>query len=127
MKRIGIALAVMALILGGTLCHSFYISRFSNDLATLLEAAEAEAESGNWDKAVALTRTAQGKWADHDCYLHVTLRHDVTDGVYTSFREILEFLQCQEDGGEYSAANARLIAQLELLSEAEQLTLQNIL
>lgn len=127
MKRIWIALAIMALILSGTLCHSLYISRFANDLTTLLESAESEAESSNWDKAAALTRTAQKKWVDRDRYLHITLRHDVTDGVYTSFREVLEYLQCQEDGGEYSAANARLIAQLELLSEAEQLTLKNIL
>ena len=38
----------------------------------------------------------------------------------------LRKIRCEE-GGEYSAANARLIAELELLAEAEQLNLKNIL
>ena len=66
------------------------------------------------------------QWLSHDAYLHVLLRHSETDEIYIDFREVAEFIQCEE-AGEYSAANARLIAQLELLSEAEQLTLKNIL
>ena len=126
MKRVWIALTILAAILCGTLYHSFYINSFTKDLTALLETAEAEAEAENWDKAQALTQTAQDKWAQRGQYLHITLRHDVTDGIYTGFREVVEFIQCQE-GGEYSAANARLIAELELLAEAEQLTLKNIL
>ena len=38
----------------------------------------------------------------------------------------MEYLDCRE-GGEYSAANARLLLRLELLSEAERLTLKNVL
>ena len=48
------------------------------------------------------------------------------DSIYTSFREVVEFLDSREQG-EYSAANARLIALIELLNESEQLTLKNIL
>ena len=51
---------------------------------------------------------------------------DSTDSIYTSFREVVEFLDSREQG-EYSAANARLIALIELLNESEQLTLKNIL
>ncbi|WP_251444951.1 DUF4363 family protein [Vermiculatibacterium agrestimuris] len=126
MKRIWIALAILLAVLCATLYHSVYLSHFTQDLSSLLEAAETEAESGDWDKAAALTQTAQDKWAQRECYLHITLRHDVTDNIYTDFREVWEFLHCQESG-EYSAANARLIAGLELLSEAERLTLQNVL
>ena len=126
MKRVWIALAILAAILCATLYHSAYLNSFTQDLTALLEAAEAEAETGNWDKAQALTQAARDKWVRRGQYLHITLRHDVTDDIYTGFREVWEFLECQE-GGEYSAANARLIAGLELLSEAEHLTLQNIL
>lgn len=126
MKRVWIASAILALTLCATLYHSFYLNHFTQDLTALLEAAETEAEAEHWEKAQSLTQTAQDKWAERGQYLHITLRHDVTDDIYTGFREVWEFLHCQE-AGEYSAANARLIAGLELLSEAEQLTLQNVL
>ena len=126
MKRVWIALAILAAILGVTLGHSFYLSDFIRDLTDILETAEAQAEAGDWNAASELTQTARKKWEARDCYLHITLRHDENDTIYTGFREVSEFLECQEHG-EYSAANARLIAQLELLSEAEQLTLKNVL
>lgn len=126
MKRIWIACGLMLAILAGTLGHSVYIDGFIGELSTLLETAEAQAEGGDWEEAAALTRRAWERWQDKDLYLHITLRHDETDQVYTGFREVLEFLQCQE-GGEYSAANAELIANLELMAEAEQLTWKNIL
>ena len=126
MKRVWIAIGLLLAILVGTLAHSFYIASFTRDLSLLLEAAEAEAEQGAWDKAEKLTETAHDKWDQRSTYLHITLRHDETDTIYTGFREVAEFIQCQE-AGEYSAANARLIASLELMAEAEQLTLKNVL
>jgi len=126
LKRIWIAGGLMLAILTGTLCHSFYIGAFTGELSALLEDAEARAEGGDWEGASSLTRQAWDRWEEKDLYLHITLRHDETDVVYTGFREVWEFLQCQE-GGEYSAANAELIANLELMAEAEQLTLKNIL
>ncbi len=126
MKRILIAAAILLVIFAATLSHSFYISDFTGDLTALLEAAEAQAENDNWDAAHDLTQKARDRWDSTDAYLHILLRHSETDNVYTGFREVAEFIQCQE-GGEYSAANARLIAELELLAEAEQLTMKNIL
>ena len=118
MKRIGIALAILILLFSATLLHSTSIEVFSSDLTALLEAAEENAEQGDWTGAKELTQ-------NRDFYLHITLRHSETDSVYMAFREVSEFIECQE-GGEYSAANAKLIAGLELLAEAEQLTLKNI-
>lgn len=126
MKRIVIAAAILVSIFLATLSHSFYISSFTQDLTTLLEEAEAKAEQQEWPSAMSLTQTAWDKWTASDAYLHILLRHTETDSIYIGFREVIEFIQRQEDG-EYSAANARLIAELELLSEAEQLTLKNIL
>lgn len=125
MKRAWIALAILLTVLAGTLCHSFYIERFTGNLIQLLEQAESRAEAGEWDLAERLSQTAHEKWDKKDGYLHVLLRHSDTDQIYMGFYEVEEFLQRQEDG-EYSAANAKLIAQLELLSEAEQLSLKNL-
>ena len=126
MRRLWIALALLAAVFCGTLFNSWYLADLTGALSRTLAQAEARAEGGAWEEAEALTRQAYEAWSDWDVYLHVLLRHGDTDQVYTGFREVLEFLTCQE-GGEYSAANARLIAQIELLSEAEQLTLKNIL
>ena len=126
MKRVWIAVALLLAVLAGTLSHSFYLNSFTQELTGLLEAAEAKAEQNEWAIAEELTQLAHHKWDEKTAYLHILLRHSETDEVYTSFREVAEFIQCQE-GGEYSAANARLIAELELLAEAEQLNLKNIL
>lgn len=126
MKRICIACAILLSLLVGTLLHSFYIGAFARDLTLMLEEAEARAEAEDWESAAELTQTMRDKWESRQLYLHIALRHDATDAIYTGVREVQEFIECEE-GGEYSAANARLIAGLELLSGAEQLSLQNIL
>lgn len=126
MKRIIIALVILGGVFGATMAHSAYISAFSRELTALLEEAEGKAEEGDWAEAMALTERAQDKWKDKAVYLHITLRHNDTDEVYAGLREVWEFIECQE-GGEYSAANARLITKLELLAEAEELDLKNIL
>lgn len=126
MKRIWIAAAILLAILAGTLAHSAYLTTFTRELTVLLEEAEANAEREDWDAAARLTQDVCDRWQEKDLYLHITLRHDETDIIYTGLQEVTEFIQCRE-GGEYSAANARLIANLELMAEAEQLSLKNIL
>lgn len=125
MKQIRIAFSILLILFSITFFHSIVIKAFAEDLSLLLEEAESYAESNNWDGAKTLTDIARQKWTDRDLYLHITLRHNETDAVYSGFCEVVEFIECQE-AGEYSAANARLIAELSLLSEAEQLTLKNV-
>ena len=57
MKRLWTAAALLIALLGFTLFHSFYLSRFSNELTTILHEAEAKAESGHWENAQDLTNT----------------------------------------------------------------------
>lgn len=126
MKRVLIALGLLLAIFAGTLAHGWYLTSFTGELTALLTQAESGAERGDWATAKALTDEAHQKWDEKDMYLHVLLRHSETDQVYSGFHEVEEFINCQE-GGEYSAANARLMAEIDLLSEAEQLNLKNVL
>jgi len=126
MKRVWIAAGLLLLVFVLTLCHSFYLTRFTDELTGLLEQAESCAERGDWDAAEQYNCQAHDRWEANDTYLHIFLRHTDTDAIYASFHEVEEFLQCQESG-EYSAANARLVVLLDLLSEAEHLTLKNVL
>ena len=98
----------------------------SAGLTDRLVQAEVQAEAGNWEEAGRLTKEALDVWTSHDMYLYTVLRHSDTDQIHTGFREVQEFINCQE-GGEYSAANARLISQVELLYEMEQFNLKNLL
>lgn len=126
MKRLWIAVAILCVVFAATLYSSHYLNGFANEMADLLVLAEQRAEDGDWEQADRLTGEALDIWDAHDLYLYTTLRHADTDQVHTGFREVQEFINCQE-GGEYSAANAKLIAQIELLWEMEQFSLKNLL
>lgn len=54
------------------------------------------------------------------------MRHSDTDQVLRAFRTVLEYLRLQEPD-QYNAANADLMAQLELLAEMEQASVVNVL
>ena len=125
MKRFWIALLLLGAILTGTLFHIRSLHGFTDTLAGLLEQADELAAAEQWEQAQTLTQQAKDTWADRDVYLHVLLRHADTDSIYAGFRETLALLDSQEYG-EYAAANARLVTQIQLLYEAEQLTLKNI-
>ncbi len=125
MKRLWIALLLLAGLLAGTLLHTWSLDGFTRGLTGSLERAQQLAQADRWQEAAALTEEALQNWSDRDVYLHVLLRHADTDQIYAGFREVLALLGSGEYG-EYAAANARLVTQIGLLSEAEQLTLKNI-
>lgn len=126
MKRLWISLAIMAVIFTAALVNSRYLETFSTSLVDLLTQAEIQAEREAWADAGRLTQEALTLWEGKEDYLYTVLRHSDTDEIFSGFREVTEFIHCQE-GGEYSAANARLIAQVELLYKMEQFNLKNLL
>ena len=128
MKRLYVSLGLIALL--AVLCgvHTVYLGRFTGELTGLLTQAQEQVERGDWDGATRLTRQAKERWADHDGYLHVTLRHADVDAILVSFDEALAFLQGDEhQPAEYAAVNAKLLTQLALLLEAELPTITNLL
>ena len=103
MKRIWIAIALLLVILAGTLFHSFYINRLIGEISVLLEQAEAQAEQGEWAAAEESTQLASHRWEAGDAYLHVMLRHGETDQIHIGFRRVAEFIRGQETGEYYAA------------------------
>lgn len=126
MKRAWIASAALLAILAAALWHSFHVASLTGRLTSCLVEAQTQAEAGQWDRALELTESAHREWSAHDSYLHLFLHHTEVDSIDVVFREAEELIKCRESG-EYSAANARLIVELELLAEAERLTLENVL
>ena len=126
MKRLWIALCILILILGGTLGNSLFLSHITDGYGLRLSTAQELAVQGAWTNAAHLTQQVYEDWERRSFYFHVLLRHTDTDAVMLAFREVQEYLTLQETD-QYTAANARLIAQLGLLGEMEQLNLKNVL
>lgn len=126
MKRGWVAVALLAALMGLAGWHMTALGSLTRELGETLTRAEAMAEQGDWAGAARMTQEASDRWDSNHFYLHSTLEHDLTDDIAMGFAETLEFIECQEEG-EYSAANARLIAKLELLGEMELPLLENLL
>lgn len=127
MRRLWISLAALAALFCLTLLNTHYLGTYTEELITLLRQAEASTADGDWDAAADKTEAALDRWNSRETYLHMVLQHRDTDEVLLSFQEVQRLIACQEDGGEYSAANARLITQIGLLYEMEQLSWKNLI
>ena len=126
MKRLYIAAALLVFLMAVSLTNAWYAQRLTGGMREQLVQAQLSAEQGDWDRAESVTRQAYEDWQGHHFYLHTLMRHSDTDQVLRAFRTVLEYLQLQEPD-QYNAANADLMAQLELLAEMEQATVVNVL
>ena len=126
MKRLYIAAALLALLLGLSLVNGWYSERLTGEMREQLRQAQRLAEEEDWGRAEAVTRQVYEDWQNRHFYFHTTMRHSDTDQILRSFRAVLEYVRLQEPD-QYNAANADLIAQLELLAEMEQPAAVNVL
>lgn len=126
MKRLWISLVLLFAMLGSTLGNSRYLNGLISEFKEQLTYAHELSAHDHWDTARQITQQVVEHWQAHDFYLHVMLPHRDIDEIHLIFREVDEYLKLEE-ADQYNAANAKLIAQLELLAEMEQLNLKNIL
>ncbi len=126
MKRLWIAAVLLAVLLAGSLGNAWYAQRLADGLTERLEQARALTWTGEWDRAEELTREVFRDWQDSHFYLHTVMRHSDTDQILRAFRAVLEYLELEEMD-QYAAANADLVAQIQLLAEMEQASVVNVL
>ena len=126
MRRLWIAVTILLVMLGGTLANSYCLNNIINGYTQQLTEAHRLAETDDWNSASKLTAQVTERWHKHDFYFHVMLPHRDIDDIHLTFQEVEEYLKLEESD-QYNAANAKLIAQLELLAEMERLNLKNIL
>ena len=127
MRRLWLSLAALATLFCLTMYNTRYLGSYTEELITLLKQAEFCAADGDWDAAADKTEAALDHWKSHETYLHMILQHRDTDDVLLTFQEVRKLILHQEDGGEYAATNARLITQIGLLHEMEQLNWKNVM
>ena len=126
MKRLYIAAALLILLLGVSLANGWYAQNITGEMCRELRQAQLLAEVEDWSQAESITRQVYEDWQGRHFYLHTLMRHSDTDQVLRAFRQVLEYLRLQEPD-QYNAANADLMAQLELLAEMEQASVVNVL
>ncbi len=126
MKRLYIAAALLLVLLGASLANAWYAQSLTGGMTDQLRRAQSLTEQDDWAQAEAVTRQVYEDWQSHHFYFHTLMRHSDTDQVLRAFRQVLEYLPLQEPD-QYNAANADLMAQLELLAEMEQASVVNVL
>ncbi|MCD8332306.1 MAG: DUF4363 family protein [Oscillospiraceae bacterium] len=127
MRRLWISCIVLAALFCATLLNTCYLKRCTEEWISLLTQAEELVEAGDWEAAYERTQSAYNQWESRDVYLHMILQHEDVDEILLGFQQVLQLLEHQEDGGEYFASNAGLIASIGLLYETEQLNLKNFM
>ena len=126
MRRLWLAAGLLVLLLAASLTNGWYAQKLTGGMREDLRQAQLLASQENWSRAEAMTRQVYEDWQNHHFYFHTLMRHSDTDQVLRAFRQVLEYLRLQEPD-QYNAANADLMAQLELLAEMEQATVVNVL
>lgn len=127
MRRLWLSLGILIALFCLTLYNTHYLNTYTKEMTTLLKQAELCTADQDWDAAADKTEAALDRWKSHETYLHMILQHRDTDAILLSFQEVQKLIAYQEDGGEYAASNARLITQISLLYEMEQLNWKNLI
>lgn len=126
MTRLLAAGLVLVAILSGSLYSSWWMDDMTGSLIVTLEEAQDLTERDDWASAIQKTKQVRDEWDGHSFALHALMRHTETDEIWVTIHEVLERLE-QQDDDLYSASNAQLITQLELLAEIERPSLENVL
>ena len=125
MKHLWISVSILIVLFCALIGNNMYLSSLIEPLSQQLSQAAQLAQEEQWEQAHDLMEQAQAKWEEKGAYLHTLLQHKDIDEVVLLFQEADQYLECQKIG-EYSAVNARLITQLDLIREMEELSLHNI-
>lgn len=127
MRRLWVSVGLILALCALAGWHVSALGRLTATLTQELEQAREALLREEWESAQELVRQAYDRWDGCGFYLHTTLRHGDIDEIRSSFHEALAYLSVREDAAECAAVCARLVNQLELILEAEQPTLKNIL
>lgn len=127
MKRLLAACLIIFLLVGTSCLHVGHLEALTAELTDRLETVRSRLSREDWDGAQRAMEQVCTQWEERSFYLHITLRHTEIDAIRASMKEITAYLRSREDRAECLAVLARLVNQLELLLEAEQLTVKNIL
>ena len=125
MKRLYLSIFLLLLICGVGLWNISSLHRITEELTVLLEQAESAAIEEDWDSTSRLTREAHDLWEEQETYVYITVCHELLDEIAASFQSVEAFIYWKETP-EYTSANDMLLAQIGLIWESEEFSLENL-
>lgn len=126
MKWFWVPCVILIAMLASTLASSWYLQTLTVSVKEQLQQAQTLVEGEKWSEAQDKTSAARSAWQEKEVYIHITLRHSDINEVYKGFERVEACIRAEEYA-EYTAANAELIAHLELINQSEMLDIENLL
>lgn len=125
MKRELAAVALLLVLLGGSLVSLAHYDRLTDRIEADLRLAMAAAERKDFPGALAAFQRAENAWLEADGFTHIFIRHPEIDGAADAFFDLKE--QLLEHNAEGSAAAfEKLLYHLDSIDDMEHPRLGSI-
>jgi len=124
-KELIFPLALLGILLIFSLWSSNAMTANSVRWQMQLQQADALAADENWDGAAAALSQSYDDWFRHQTWLYMVAKHDIVDAADAMYHRAQAFA-AQQEPNEFRAELADLQSQLNLLTQMEQLKLENI-
>ena len=127
MKRFfWIPFLLLLALFSATLVNAAVADRLVEDWCTELDQLQSTAQAEDWDSVRADLAALHQGWDRHATYFHIILQHDELNEVESLLARADSFA-FEQDEGEFRACVAELKSQLLVLSEMQEISIQNIL
>ena len=121
-----IPFCLLLALFGATLVNAAVADRLVEDWCTELDQLQNTAQAEDWDAVRGGLSALHESWDAHTAYFHIILQHDELNEVEALFARADSFA-FEQDEGEFRACVAELKSQLLVLSEMQEISIQNIL
>ena len=127
MKRFfWIPFCLLLALFGAALANAAVADRLVEDWCTELDQLQSTAQAEDWDSVRTDLAAFHQGWDRHATYFHIILQHDELNEVESLLARADSFA-FEQDEGEFRACVAELKSQLLVLSEMQEISIQNIL
>ncbi len=125
MKKELIAGIFLIVILIISIVNIWYISSLTDELISLVEAAEEQALEENWGNSAESSESAIELWKKNNVYLSIVLPNETIDNVTEALHELQKEIKAENANSALWAVQAA-ITQLENVASMEQANIESI-
>lgn len=125
MKKEIIVGSFLILMLAAALVNIHFLTKLTDHVTELIEAAQTYAAEEKWDEAEKKIEEAARLWEGSDTYIHLVLRHPEVESATDSIYGLQAEIYAKESGAAKGAAQA-VIARMKSLSSIEQVKFGSI-
>ncbi len=125
MRTLVIPVGILAAILAVSLWAGQFVDRQTEAWSALLEQADAQARSENWEDAQATVQEVLDRWEKQETFFHTIMEHDALDEAHALLSGTLA--ACRErDNEDFHILLVQLLCQMDHLRETQAVSIKNI-